>query len=320
MASGRLALGSRGYDPSRIRDRRFLRPRRLRRVLPRDRPRSSRAARLPRGPVAADPARAAAGPPGAPLRPLPGGGLLDRAGHQALRPAPRSPAGSPPRPADLPRLPAQPRLRSSCGSSTGSPDRAAAKTSPGSWSSASGPPRVRSSWSACSGSIGGGCPSPSSTAPRSSPSSCCWSRPRRRRWRRGGCSGVGHASRWTTRSRRGPRRTSGSGTTAPPSSSSTRTCSSRSAGCGRRSGRRWGPSPCRRSSTSTSSGSPSVGCRATRRRSSCSRGSSWRRPGRSGRAGGAAVAWGTGTLAFNLASSVLFFASIDEVLPFYAHR
>ena len=33
-----------------------------------------------------------------------------------------------------------------------------------------------------------------------------------------------------------------------------------------------------------------------------------------------AVAWGTGTLAFNLASSVLFFASMDEVLPFYAHR
>ena len=33
-----------------------------------------------------------------------------------------------------------------------------------------------------------------------------------------------------------------------------------------------------------------------------------------------AVAWGTGTLAFNLASSVLFFASLDEVLPFYTRR
>ena len=33
-----------------------------------------------------------------------------------------------------------------------------------------------------------------------------------------------------------------------------------------------------------------------------------------------AVAWGTGTLAFNLASSVLFFASLDEVLPFYSRR
>jgi hypothetical protein len=33
-----------------------------------------------------------------------------------------------------------------------------------------------------------------------------------------------------------------------------------------------------------------------------------------------AVTWSTGTLAFNLASSVLFFASLDEVLPFYAHK
>jgi D-alanyl-lipoteichoic acid acyltransferase DltB (MBOAT superfamily) len=33
-----------------------------------------------------------------------------------------------------------------------------------------------------------------------------------------------------------------------------------------------------------------------------------------------AVAWGTGTLMFNLALSVLFFASIDEVLPFYSRR
>ena len=33
-----------------------------------------------------------------------------------------------------------------------------------------------------------------------------------------------------------------------------------------------------------------------------------------------AVAWGTGTLGSNLASSVLFFASMDEVLPFYTRR
>jgi D-alanyl-lipoteichoic acid acyltransferase DltB (MBOAT superfamily) len=37
-------------------------------------------------------------------------------------------------------------------------------------------------------------------------------------------------------------------------------------------------------------------------------------------AGRAAVPWVVGTFAFNLATSVLFFASIGEVLPFYARR
>jgi hypothetical protein len=37
-------------------------------------------------------------------------------------------------------------------------------------------------------------------------------------------------------------------------------------------------------------------------------------------AGWAALPWVAGTFAFNLVTSVLFFASVGEVLPFYARR